>query len=68
MEIKFFEEMGEELCYYCPLEEQSRGVHNYAGDPFFCEDSGACQVAYDTYVDAMQYKIKNKEKIDETIY
>jgi len=40
------EELGEELCNYCPLEDNLKGVHCYGDNPIFCEDYGTCAIAY----------------------
>lgn len=44
------DDLGEELCNYCDLDEQHRGVHNYGGEPFMCVDSGYCEQAYENYL------------------
>ena len=46
-----FEEIGEELCGYCPLEDNQKGVHCYGGEPEICMDSGACEKAYENYLE-----------------
>lgn len=42
-------EANSELCNYCPLEEQRRGVHCYGGEPIYCWDSIYCEEAYKNY-------------------
>ena len=36
---KTIDELDEELCSYCPLPEESQGVHCYGGLPVMCEGS-----------------------------
>jgi len=48
---KTMEELGEDLCNYCPLEESQKGIHCYGGEPVFCVDSGACKTAYKNYLE-----------------
>ena len=31
--------LDDKLCNYCPLPEESRGVHCYGGEPVMCEGS-----------------------------
>lgn len=45
------EELGEELCNYCSLEESQRGVHCYGGEPVMCWESGDCAKAYEAYIE-----------------
>ena len=44
-------ELGTELCGYCSLDEDERGIHLGIGSifPVFCEDSGECEKAYEVY-------------------
>jgi len=42
-------ELGTELCSYCSLPEQAKGVHNYGKGPVMCFDSGLCDEAYENY-------------------
>lgn len=67
MDIKSFEELEEELCDYCPLCEESKGVHCYGGEPIFCVDSGCCEIAYENYKEAMKENM-DLEKIKDKIY
>ena len=49
---KTMDELGEDLCKYCPLPENLHGVHCYGGEPVFCQDyGGACEKAYQDYLD-----------------
>ena len=41
----------ENLCNYCPVEESRRGVRNYGGEPQFCVDTGACEIAQRAFED-----------------
>lgn len=60
--ILSFEELGDDLCSYCPLHESEKGVHCYGNYPIYCVDSGYCEKAYQNYVDFMEGKIKDIEK------
>lgn len=42
---KSMEELDEELCNYCPLPEQSKGVHCYGNSISMCEGK-CCNEAY----------------------
>lgn len=57
--ILSFEELGDDLCYYCPLHESEKGVHCYGNYPIYCVDSGCCEKAYQNYIDFMEGKIKD---------
>ena len=50
--MKSIEELGEELCVYCPLsdEERSGSPHNPTG----CEGT-KCEEAYENYLDLNGY-------------
>jgi hypothetical protein len=39
-----------ELCDYCPLDEDHKGVHCYGGEPIMCEGSH-CADAYEAYLE-----------------
>jgi len=52
--IKSKEELGEELCDYCPLPEELKGVHNYGGLPTMCCDNGPCDEAYENYLEELK--------------
>jgi hypothetical protein len=41
------------LCDYCPLPEESRGVHCYGGNPVMCEGSH-CEEAKERYLEEME--------------
>lgn len=47
------EELGEELCNYCELDHEARGVHFSpgSGGPIFCSESPYCEKAYEAYLD-----------------
>lgn len=57
--ILSFDELGDELCSYCPLNENEKGVHSYGSYPIICADSGCCEKAYQNYLDFMNGKIKD---------
>jgi hypothetical protein len=42
-----------DLCNYCPLPEESRGVHCYGGEPVMCEGSH-CKEAGENYIEEME--------------
>ena len=46
------DKFGEELCTYCPITEEQRGVHIYGGQPWCCADSGACEKALEAWKEA----------------
>ena len=52
-EPKKREDMDEELCDYCPLPEEAKGVHCYGGAPVMCEGS-RCDDAYETYLEEFE--------------
>ena len=52
--IKTMEELGEELCNHCLLEESDRGTKSYGGEPSYCHESNYCDLAYDTYLDLIK--------------
>lgn len=47
------EELEEDLCKYCPLPEQSKGVHCYGGQPVMCEGSH-CEQAHEIYLEEFE--------------
>lgn len=47
---KSIDELGEELCVYCPIPDNLKGVHCYGGEPVFCQDYGGCDEAYRSYL------------------
>ena len=50
--MKLMKELGAELCEYCSLDEEERGVHQSSFGsifPVFCEESGECEKAYEVY-------------------
>ena len=50
---KSMEELGEELCNYCKLEEHLRGVKSFAGrEPVMCRESPYCDKAYSSYLES----------------
>lgn len=44
------EDMGEDLCRYCPIPEEYQGVRCYGGEPIMCEGR-KCPEAYDAYME-----------------
>lgn len=52
MAKKTQEELGEDLCNYCDLEDSHRGAKCYGGAPTFCWDSGYCELAYKSYLES----------------
>jgi|GEM_PF-3555216 len=49
--MRTMEELGDELCKYCPLDDEAKGTHVYDGFPSDCTDSGYCEIAYSYYQD-----------------
>lgn len=45
------DELGEDLCNYCDIDENEKGVHGTPDGPVMCCDSGMCDVAYDNYLE-----------------
>jgi len=41
---------SEELCKYCPIPEESQGVHCYGGVVNMCEGR-CCEEAYEAYLE-----------------
>lgn len=58
------QDLDEELYEYCPLPEESQGVHNYGGLPVMCEGV-ACHEAYENYIETTYEEVTkmNKEKL-----
>ena len=55
---KSAEDLGEDLCLYCPLDASQKGVYaSPGGNPVGCEGSD-CKEAYQCYLDSLQ---NNKE-------
>ena len=54
VKIQTQEELGEDLCEYCELEIQERGVRDYGNGPSFCSESPCCDRAYDNYIEAVE--------------
>lgn len=51
---KTFKEIdSEELCEYCPIPEEGRGVHCYGGEPIMCEGC-CCDKAYENYLEEFE--------------
>lgn len=44
------EELDTELCDFCPLPDEAKGVHCYGGNPVMCEGSH-CGEAYERYLE-----------------
>jgi len=63
--IKTIEELGEDVCEYCPLEDNQKGVHCYGGEPVMCV--GCCPQAYEAYLDDMMdtEEERHKDKVRE---
>lgn len=51
--MKSQEELGEEICEYCPIEPSDRGVHCYGGSVSMCEGS-KCDDAYANYIESQE--------------
>jgi hypothetical protein len=47
--MKTKDELGEELCEYCLLDEDKRGVKQGPNGPIFMCDSYGCEEAYENY-------------------
>ena len=47
-EIK--ENLGEELCRYCPLEEEEKGIHSTPNGYYSCEGTH-CDIACEYYLE-----------------
>lgn len=54
---KTIEELGEELCEYCLLEENLRGSINNGNVPVFCSESNYCDEAYQIYLKECEEEI-----------
>ena len=51
------EGLEEELCEYCSLDEEDRGVHQSSFGsifPVYCEESGKCEEAYENYLEEVK--------------
>ena len=53
---KTLEDLDDELCDYCPLPDELKGVHSYGGNPVMCEGSH-CNEAYERYLE--EFKQEN---------
>lgn len=49
--MRTLEELGDELCNYCPLLKEAKRTHTHGDQPTFCSDSGYCDKAYANYQD-----------------
>lgn len=47
---KLKENLGDELCEYCPLEPEDRGVKCYGGAVAMCEGA-RCDDAFENYLE-----------------
>ena len=47
--MKPAEELGEDLCEYCSLDEDKRGVHMGPNGPIYMCESYGCEEAYENY-------------------
>jgi len=48
------DDLEEELCEYCDLDENLKGANCYGGEPVFCSESGHCDIAYKRYREAFE--------------
>lgn len=61
--IETQEDLGEELCDYCPLENHLKGVRCYGGQPVMCEGSH-CKEAHTYYLDNfLEERLSKKEEL-----
>ena len=49
--MKSIEELEIDLCEYCSLDEDKRGVHGGPNGPMFMCNSSGCEDAYDNYLE-----------------
>ncbi|HBJ2612324.1 TPA: hypothetical protein LA742_000741 [Clostridium botulinum] len=54
---KTIEELGEDLCNYCFLDKDAKGIHNYGNEPIFCHESDFCDKAYEAYLEKCEEEI-----------
>ena len=48
--MKTPEELGEDLCEYCSLDEDKRGVHSGPNGPIYMCEIYGCEEAYKNYL------------------
>lgn len=58
-EILSKEDLGEDLCNYCELDDDVKGVHNYGNGPVMCFESNKCDNAYANYKEEMEDEESN---------
>jgi hypothetical protein len=51
---------SEELCAFCPLDEQDKGIHCYGGNISMCEGS-RCDDAYDAYCEQQATSVTSSD-------
>lgn len=71
IEIKTADQLGDELCYYCPLTE--RGTQSVNTSPFDLCEGRKCSEAYERYIEEQTPEISKQETmnlyfINETDY
>lgn len=52
---KTIEELDTDICDYCPLPDEAKGVHNYGNGPVMCEGR-YCPEAYDNYLEEFEFE------------
>jgi hypothetical protein len=56
--IRSKEDLGDELCNFCPRDENKRGVYSLPGGfPSGCEGANCCE-AYENYLEANNENIE----------
>jgi hypothetical protein len=51
--IKTLQELGEELCKYCPLPKECQGAYSSPGGLVIGCEGSHCDKAYEIYLDVM---------------
>jgi len=59
------EELGEQLCNYCPLEDSNKGVHCYGDLPVMCVDTGCCVQAYENYLEEFEEENEEMDNLEK---
>ena len=57
--MKSAKELGEDLCEYCYLDEDKRGVRMGPKGPIYLCNSSGCENAYDNYKEGKQMFTRN---------
>ena len=57
--MKSAKELGEDLCEYCYLDEDKRGVRMGPNGPIYMCNSSGCENAYDNYKEGKQMFTRN---------